>query len=234
MALRFLIVDDHPLMRGAVRNTLETFAESVATEQAGTLRDAMQRLAAGVRFDLVLLDLNLPDAAATGGLQALRDRFPATAVLVLSAQSDRATVERCLRAGARGFLPKNASAERLAGAVRTIIQGGTYAPPEADPPHAREPQAIRWPGARPTVMAAPHPGSAAAAADPRQLGLTDRQSDVLRLILRGLPNKLIGRQLHLAEGTVKVHVSAVLRALGARNRTQAVLAASRLGLRLPD
>jgi DNA-binding NarL/FixJ family response regulator len=70
--------------------------------------------------------------------------------------------------------------------------------------------------------------------DIRQLGLTDRQAEVLRLILRGLPNKLIGRQLQLAEGTVKVHVSAVLRALGVRNRTQAVLAANRLGLRLPD
>ncbi len=89
---------------------------------------------------------------------------------------------------------------------------------------------------RDTEAAAPRAWAsqgAAPATDVRQLGLTDRQKDVLRLIMRGLPNKLIGRQLQLAEGTVKVHVSAVLRALGARNRTQAVLAASRMGLR-PD
>ncbi|MEK9776732.1 MAG: response regulator transcription factor, partial [Quisquiliibacterium sp.] len=85
----------------------------------------------------------------------------------------------------------------------------------------------------PGLRMRPEPGGTQSS-DPRQLGLTDRQIDVLKLIMRGLPNKLICRQLGLAEGTVKVHVSAVLRALGARNRTQAVIAASRIGLKTGD
>ena len=221
MSIRFLIVDDHPLLRGAVRNYLETLGDGVRCEQAGSLHEALQVLAAGLRFDLVLLDLALPDAVSVSGLEVLRLRHPDLPVLVLSGAQDAATVDRCLRAGAAGFLPKTARVERLATAVRVVTDGGVYVPPEL------EPSADRGVWGRPLPRAGP-------GTDPRQLGLTDRQRDVLRLILRGLPNKLISRQLQLAEGTVKVHVSAVLRALGARNRTQAVLAANRMGLRLPD
>lgn len=218
---RFLIVDDHPLMRGAVRSNLELLGDAVRTEQAGTLADALRLIGAGARFDLVMLDLNLPDTVATSGLEMLKNRFPGMPVLVVSAVSDSPTVDRCLAAGASGFLPKTASPERLAAAIRTIEAGGIYLPPELAPAQERS-----W--ASRTMERAGFGG------DPRNLGLTDRQFDVLRLIQCGQPNKVIGRQLHLAEGTVKVHVSAVLRALGVRNRTQAVLAASRLGLRLPD
>jgi DNA-binding NarL/FixJ family response regulator len=220
MSLRFLIVDDHPLLRGAVRNYLETLGDTVRCEQASSLHEALQLLSASPRFDLVLLDLALPDAVSVSGLETLRLRYPSVPVLVVSGTHDPATVDRCLRAGAAGFLPKTAHAERLASAVRTVADGGVYVPPELAPPeHA-------W-----LARTLPRPGPPG---DVRQLGLTDRQSDVLRLILRGLPNKLIGRQLQLAEGTVKVHVSAVLRALGVRNRTQAIVAANRMGLRLPD
>jgi DNA-binding NarL/FixJ family response regulator len=221
MSLRFLIVDDHPLLRGAVRNYLETVGDTVRCEQAGSLHEALLVLAAGPRFDLVLLDLALPDTASVSGLDTLRTRHPELPVLVLSGVQDPVTVDRCLRAGASGFLPKTARIERLASAVRVVTDGGVYVPPELEPTIERS----GW--SRPV----PRPGPVT---DLRQLGLTDRQRDVLRLILRGLPNKLICRQLQLAEGTVKVHVSAVLRALGARNRTQAVLAANRMGLRLPD
>jgi DNA-binding NarL/FixJ family response regulator len=218
---RFLIVDDHPLMRGAVRSSLELLGEAVRTEQAGSLADALRLIGAGGRFDLVVLDLNLPDTVATSGLETLRNRFPGMPVLVVSAICDSPTVDRCLAVGASGFLPKTASPERLAAAIRAIDAGGIYVPPEMAAPQERS-----W--ASRTLE------RAGLGADVRRLGLTERQSDVLRLILCGQPNKVIGRQLHLAEGTVKVHVSAVLRALGVRNRTQAVLAASRLGLRLPD
>ena len=172
---------------------------------------------------IVLLDLNLPDTVGTSGVEAIRQRFPRVPVMVLSAAHDRATIDRCLRAGASGFLAKTASGERLGTAVRAVAGGGIYVPRDAEGTPARASWAAAHAGA---------PGGPRAEA--RDLGLTDRQSDVLRLILRGLPNKLIGRQLQLAEGTVKVHVSAVLRALGVRNRTQAVLAANRLGLKLPD
>ncbi len=219
MALSVLLIDDHPLMRGAIRNQLETLSDSTRIEQAASLSEACLMLAAGDRRDLVLLDLNLPDSGGLQGLQVLRERFPKVPVMVFSEVLERATMVRCLEAGAVGYLPKTATGERLAGALRRVLDGGIHVPPEARGDDAR-PWAAHLPPRRP------------AAGDPRQLGLTDRQSDVLRLILEGLPNKLICRRLSLAEGTVKVHVSAVLRALGARNRTQAVLAASRLGLRM--
>jgi DNA-binding NarL/FixJ family response regulator len=218
---RFLIVDDHPLMRGAVRSSLELLGEAVRTEQAGTLADALRLIGTGGRFDLVVLDLNLPDTVATSGLETLRNRFPGMAVLVVSAVFDAPIVDRCLAAGASGFLPKTASPERLAAAIRTIEAGSVYLPPELAAQAERN-----W--ASRTLE------RAGLGTDIRRLGLTERQWDVLTLILLGQPNKVIGRHLHLAEGTVKVHVSAVLRALGVRNRTQAVLAANRLGLRLPD
>lgn len=221
MGLRCLVVDDHPLMRGAICQHLESLGDAIRTEAASSLAEAQRRMSAEPRIDLVLLDLNLPDTTATAGLDALRRRHASVPVLVMSAEQDRSVIQRCLRAGAAGFLPKSATAERLSAAVRTVRSGGVFLPPGID---AGPDQG--W-AARMVVQ-----HDAPAASHP--LGLTDRQSDVLRLILRGLPNKLIGRQLQLAEGTVKVHVSAVLRALGVRNRTQAVLAASRLGVRLPD
>ena len=222
--MRVLIVDDHPLMRGGVVGQLaDTPGEPPGIEQAGCLADALRVLSTTGRVDVVLLDLNLPDTVGTSGVEAIRQRFPRVPVMVLSAAHDRATIDRCLRAGASGFLAKTASGERLGTAVRAVAGGGIYEPRDAEGPPAPAPWAAAHAGA---------PGGPRAEA--RDLGLTDRQSDVLRLILRGLPNKLIGRQLQLAEGTVKVHVSAVLRALGVRNRTQAVLAANRLGLKLPD
>lgn len=213
--MRILIVDDHPLVRGGVVVQLRETWGMPGIEQADSLAEGLRVLTTASRIDLVLLDLNLPDTIGTSGIETLRQRFPRVPVMVLSGSADRATVDRCLRAGASGFLPKTASGERLGTAVRAIAGGGIYVPRDIEG------------GAPRTWGAAGGP----AASDVRQLGLTDRQTDVLRLIMRGLPNKLIGRQLQLAEGTVKVHVSAVLRALGARNRTQAVLAANRLGLR---
>lgn len=212
MPMHLLIVDDHPLIRGGVAVQLGEAEDAPRVEQADCLAEGLRLLSSAPRFDLILLDLNLPDTIGTSGIETLRQRFPRVPVMVLSGATDRATIDRCLRAGASGFLPKTADGERLGTAVRAIAGGGIYVPRDPD-------------------GQAPRTWGSTTTADPRQLGLTDRQKDVLRLIMRGLPNKLIGRQLQLAEGTVKVHVSAVLRALGARNRTQAVLAANRMGMR---
>jgi DNA-binding NarL/FixJ family response regulator len=225
MSMRVLIVDDHPLVRGGVVGQLAEAGEPPGIEQAGCLADALRVLSTASRIDLVLLDLDLPDTVGTSGVETIRQRFPRVPVMVLSAAHDRATIDRCLRAGASGFLSKSASGERLGTAVRAVAGGGIYVPRDTEGASPR----ASWGAAT-----SPVPAGVARAASLRDLGLTDRQSDVLKLILRGLPNKLIGRQLQLAEGTVKVHVSAVLRALNARNRTQAVLAVNRLGLKLPE
>jgi len=216
-----LVIDDHPLTRGAISSHLEAFGLAQRIDQVCNLAEGVRLLVAQPRVDLVLLDLILPDAEGSAGIDLLRSRFPSVKVLATSGYADTALIDRCLQAGACGFLPKTTTAEGLADAVRTVLSGAVYLPPELEQTLSRQ-----W-LIRQTAKVGP-------TGDIRQLGLTERQTDVFRLILRGLPNKLIGRQLDLAEGTVKVHVSGVLRALGVRNRTQAVLAANRLGLRLPD
>ena len=132
-------------------------------------------------------------------------------VLVLSATHDRATVEHALDLGAMGFIPKTANTRVLLEALQLVLSGGVYVPTESGPANGFRARAVTR---------------------PEQLGLTLRQADVLKLLVQGKPNKLICRDLQLSEGTVKVHVSAILRALNVRNRTQVVIELARRGVRL--
>lgn len=221
-AKRFLLVDDHPIMSDALRYTLETVAPDSKVEFAASYGEARRLLADGHRIDCILLDLGLPDSDGYDALQGLRLLRPDTPVVVLSADGERDTIMRCLNLGAQGFIPKTVHHDVLRYALQMVAAGHMYVPKEV----VSQPD---WGPASTMARGAP---TRAPSRDPRHLGLTGRQCDVLRLILRGLPNKLICRELDLAEGTVKIHVSAVLRALGARNRTQAVIAANQLGLKL--
>ena len=145
-------------------------------------------------------------------LADLRREWPGMPVLVLSATHDQATVEHALDLGAMGFIPKTANTRVLLDALRLVLSGGVYVPAES----------TRANGAlRPRSVTRPE-----------QLGLTSRQADVLKLLVQGKPNKLICRDLRLSEGTVKVHVSAILRALNVHNRTQVVIELARRGVRL--
>ncbi len=219
MGSRFLVVDDHPLVQRAMGEMLDELAPGCEVQFVGRLSEALRTLR-DASFDLVLFDLRLPDAAGVEGLVALKRQRPDCPVVVVSADADAPMIRRCLDLGAVGYIPKSHSNESIRSALRLVSSGCPYVPPQVLA--TEQPLRVR---SDPTLSRS---------ADPHLLGLTMRQIDVLRLILRGLPNKLICRQLALAEGTVKVHVSAVLRALGARNRTQAVIAASRIGLKLPD
>ncbi len=220
MPRQFLVVDDHPLVQRAIGEALEELDPGCAIRFVSRLSEAMRTLREAGSVDLVLFDLRLPDAAGVEGLVALREQYPDSPVVIVSADADAPMIMRCLDLGAIGYIPKSMANDAIRSALRLVSSGCPYVPPQ--------------------VLATEQPARfrtdavATRSADPRHLGLTDRQIDVLRLILRGLPNKLICRHLALAEGTVKVHVSAVLRALGARNRTQAVIAASRIGLKLPE
>lgn len=218
MARQFLIVDDHPIVQRAMAQDLAEIEPGCEILLAGRLEDALRLLRSAAKVDLILFDLRLPDTAGVEGLVTLRKQHPECRVVVVSAEVDSPMIIRCLDLGAAGYIPKNLPNDTIRSALRLVASGCAYVPPQI------------LSGER---LRGDH-GAAMRSPDPRRLGLTDRQVDVLRLILRGLPNKLICRQLALAEGTVKVHVSAVLRALGVRNRTQAVIAASRIGLRLPD
>jgi DNA-binding NarL/FixJ family response regulator len=209
--MKILVVDDHVLIREALRGMLrELKGEATTILDASAAADALRQIEREGDFDLVLLDLNLPDR---DGLDVLRDiaaRWPTLPVVVLSAFQDRERVARALGLGAVGFIPKSARREVMCSAFNLVFAGGVYVPPE-----------ILERRAAPDAAATA--GDVAVAAWDA-LGLTERQSQVLALMMQGRSNKSICRTLGLAETTVKIHVSAILRALKVSNRTEAVLA----------
>jgi len=220
-AMKILVVDDHPLVLQALKGVLNQLDAEVDIFDAATADGARELARSHADADLMLLDLGLPGADGFGLLEELRNDHPAVPVVVLSGSETRENVTRALGLGAMGFIPKRYSNDVLIGALRLVLSGGLYVPP-AVLPLAGTPATAE----KPAAPAAPP----AATIRPEDLGLTPRQSEVLALVLQGLPNKLICRRLNLAEPTVKVHMQAVLRALDAQNRVQAVIEASRRGL----
>jgi DNA-binding NarL/FixJ family response regulator len=208
--MKILVVDDHPLILAALAQLLPRGDRSLSVIGAADRDEAYAMLAAHPDCALVLLDLALPGTRGLELLGAMRRDFPRLPIAVLSATHDRATVDAALAAGARGYIAKTASGRDLVLAVERLLDGRTCPRPDL----ARAP-------------VPPLPGTATA---PDALGLTRRQSDVLALLAQGKPNKLICRDLRLSEGTVKVHVSAILRALNVHTRAQAIAALARRGL----
>jgi DNA-binding NarL/FixJ family response regulator len=219
---KILTVDDHPLTREALARLIAELGPGTEILEADSVAAAQDRLAGNTDVSLVILDIALPDAAGIDGLGRLLRTRPNVPVLVLSAQDDPATARAVLDAGARGFISKRSPTRLLTEALRLVLVGGTYVPP----------QALR-------AVAMPRPNRGGDTLDRptftpvKALGLTPRQVDVLALLVQGKPNKLICRTLNLAEGTVKTHTAAIYRALGVVNRTQAVYAVNRLGVVLP-
>jgi len=211
--MKILVIDDHPLIQEALRHVLAALDPALEFIQAQDASEAHAALSREPDTDLILLDLALPGCDGFDLLAELRRDWPGMPVLVLSATHDRETVEHALDLGAMGFIPKTANTRVLLEALQLVLAGGVYVPSEP----LRASSAVR---PRTTVTR------------PEQLGLTLRQADVLKLLVQGKPNKLICRDLKLSEGTVKVHVSAILRALNVRNRTQVVIELARRGVRL--
>ena len=211
--MKLLIVDDHALIREAVRHVVSALADDVTVLAAGSNTQGFALAEEEPDLDLLLLDFHLAGLDGVPAIRAWRQRFPALPVVVLSSSEDRTTVLAAMAAGAAGFVPKSSSNELMLSALRVVLAGGRYLPADVL--------------ARPQAAVRPAPASLDA------LGLTPRQLDVLRLIAAGKPNKLICDELGLAERTVKAHVTEVLRALGVSSRTQAALAAARLGLAPP-
>lgn len=220
--MKTLLIDDHPLFREGLALLMTQGFPDLALLQAGDISEALEQLAAQPDVQLILLDLALPDSAGTSGLLRLREHAPQVTMVVLSADETPEMVLAAIDAGAAGFIPKTARSGVMLAALRVVLDGGVYLPPA-------------------TLLAgAGFDGDAAAAAAPSVLlpepgglaGLTPRQCDVLRLLIEGKTNKLICRELELSESTVKTHLASIFRRLGASSRTQAVVAAAKLGLRL--
>lgn len=213
--MKILVVDDHPLVRDAMANLLSGIARAVTVLEAADCASALDIAREMPDIDIVVLDLNLPGTRGFEALERFRREQPALPVVILSTLHDRQTVLQAIKRGAMGFIPKAAAKEVIVNATRLVLAGGVYLPPEAIVEEERR-------GAEATD--APDGRSLA------DLGLTARQVQVLALIMRGRSNKEISRTLGLAERTVKVHVTAVLTALRVSSRTQAVIAATQLGL----
>jgi DNA-binding NarL/FixJ family response regulator len=221
--VKILVVDDHPLILEALHHVLRQLDGEVEVHDARTAEDGKHLVADHPDAGLLLLDLTLPGADGFSLLEELRTDHPAIPVVVISASDRREDILRAIDLGAMGYIPKSSSNQVMLQALRLVLSGGVYLPP------------IALTGRDDPAPAAPHAdGAPASHTTPRELGLTARQAQVLALILQGKPNKVICRELGLAEGTVKIHVAAILRALNVSTRTQAVIEASRLGLQLEN
>ncbi len=211
--MKILLIDDHPLLRGGMRYLLRSLDADLEMDEAANSAQGLE-LAAARSYDLVLLDLRMPGLNGMDALAALRAVVPDTPLVVLSGEDDPVVVRAAIEGGAMGFIPKSSSPGVLIQALRLVLAQGVYLPPAV------------LAAAQPAPVPPPTP------ADPMLSGLTPRQMDVLRCVITGKPNKTIARELDVSEGTVKAHLSAVFQALGAHNRTEAVYAAAKLGLRL--
>lgn len=224
--MKVLLIDDHPLILAALQSVIQGLGDNVTVSAADSGRVARETLRNDPSYDLVLLDLHLGDEDGFDLLGELRSKYPALPVVVISASDRTSDVIRAIDMGAMGFVPKRATNETLFDALQQVMSGGVYVPPMSmgadnmtqlsSSPHIQQVQREATFSSFQTVPSLV------------QLGLTPRQSDVLNLLLKGQPNKLIARELGLSVETVKDHVAAVLRALGVSSRTQAVIAVSQI------
>ena len=206
--MKILLIDDHALFRSGLKFLLSDLDETLVFGEARSVTDTEQHV--GSVFDLILLDWNLPGISGSAGLQALRERFSGTTIVVLSGEEDPALVRQAIDLGASGFIPKASMPAVLISALRLILAGGIYLPAQL---LMRRQQ---------NLSNRDNPASAAELKLSEQL--TGRQFDALMLAVKGKSNKQIARELGVSEGTIKQHLSTAFRLLGVSNRTEAVYA----------
>jgi DNA-binding NarL/FixJ family response regulator len=205
----FVIADDHPLFRGALKQALSGLGGVAEIIETGDFDATRAAVSERPDLDLLLLDLSMPGASGLSGLISLRAAHASVPVVVVSAHDDAGTVRRALELGASGFISKSASMEDIRNAVRTVLDGGIAAPVDLDLGVEQDPEMsdlIR-----------------------RLQSLTPQQTRVLAMIANGLLNKQIAYELGVSEATIKAHVSAILQKLGVDSRTQAVILLGRIG-----
>ncbi|MGY3038167.1 DNA-binding NarL/FixJ family response regulator [Bradyrhizobium sp. USDA 4354] len=215
--MKVLVVDDHTLIREALHGVLKQLKREAVIFEASSSREAMHVVEQHPDISLILLDINLPDRDGFSVLCELRHRYATIAIIILSSSDDQETVRRAFKLGALGFIPKTTEREVMLNAIELVFSGGVYIPSEileetagsrfADKPLARN--------------------------SLKGLGLTDRQIDVLALLMKGKSNKVIARTLNMAVPTVKNHITVVLKALGVATRTEAVIKVGKMGWELP-
>lgn len=207
-ALRIIIVDDHPLFRGALNQALSVALQHADMVESSSLDELTEQLASDSDIDLILLDLTMPGVQGLSGLLYLRAQHPEIPVIIVSANEDANIIRRCIEFGASGFVPKSKPVELIREAVQHVLEGNVWTPPDMD----------------------------LEAADDEEVGdlvarlstLTPQQVRVLMMLGKGLLNKQIAYELNVSEATIKAHVSAILQKLGVDSRTQAVIAVNKI------
>lgn len=212
--IRVLIVDDHTLVRRGIRSLLELSDEINVVGEAGDGDDALSLLESSTGVDVILLDLRMPGRDGVATLEAMATRGIGVPVLVLTTFDDEELAMAALRAGAKGYLLKDVTIDQLVSGVRCVASGGT----------------LLQPALTERLLRAVTDRTTRSVSAPRPEPLTARELDVLRLAAAGWSNREIAHGLHLAEGTVKNHMSNVLLKLSVRDRTRAVLRALEEGL----
>lgn len=199
--MKILIVDDHALFRAGLRMLLGTIGHNVICLEAATLAEALATIARHSDIELCLLDLTLKNEKGFGAIQHIAGTSPQIAVVVVSGAEDSATIRSCIDAGAMSYIPKSVAPEVLTHALQRVLAGAVYLPDQV---------------------------ASTLESSPADNSLTPRQQQVLQCLSRGLPTKLIARELNLSEHTVKEYIAVIFQVLGVHNRTEAVIKASQL------
>ncbi len=214
--VKLLVVEDHALVREGLVQTLRQLDVDVDISAVADSDGANALLEQGKIFSLILLDLGLPGVDGLSCLRTFRQRYPEVPVVILSAYDDPHTVSKAMKSGAASFVPKTYSSDRLLEVLREVLSGRVF-PPDSSPS---------------AFVAISPPLPNGGNSEPSDFGLTDRQADVLGLMASGKSNRDIAGILGLSEGTVKIHLTAIFKALGVSSRTQAMVVVARHGIRL--
>ena len=211
--MNILIVDDHPLFRHALIQAVRYSLPQAQIHETAAVNEFYERLEKGPEPDLVLLDLNLPGASGFSALVHVRAQYPSLPIIVVSAHEETSIIQRSIAHGAMGYIPKSAHPSHIGEAIREVLDGEIWLPPNLPSNMNFDPRA-----ADETALAE------------RIQSLTPQQFRVLMMVAEGLLNKQIAYELDVSEATIKAHVTAIFRKLGVQNRTQAVLAINALNI----
>ena len=220
--MHILIADDHEMFLSGLRFALLDLDADVKIDLARDYLELLSFVFAETEYDLILTDLAMPGMPWNEAIEQVKNKMPNTPIVVLSAVHDKEIIDKVIKAGVKGFIPKTSSNRIIISAIQKVLAGGVYIPPEMFMSESNE---------KSETIDISQPFLEKNSVDS---GLTPRQKEILSLIGQGKANKIIAHELGLSEGTVKLHVTAILKTLGVSNRTGAIMTAINMGLVKPE
>ena len=215
MTKRALVVEDHPIVSDVIVASLSSLGIFQNVVTAASLQETLKILVDDDGFELIMLDLHLSDTVGTEGMTTLRERYPDIPIVIFSGEDSTDTISKAFEYGVRGYIPKRSSMAIVISAIKVVLAGSSYIPPDA----------IRMLGFEPSR------GHKAISVEPKNsVNLSPKQRAVFAELLNGVPNKIIALRLNMAEGTVKTHLHTIYQVLKVKSRAQAILKARDLDL----